>query len=50
MYNFTVNSDPESTKHLYYICTTCANIVQMLYKCFAFTGSGGIFSDYYNLV
>ena len=35
---------PANTKHLYNICTTSAqrrrwsNIVQMLYKCFVFTG------------
>ena len=38
-------SHPANTKHLYNICTTSAqrlrrwsNIVQMLYKCFVFTG------------
>ena len=37
---------PLSTKHLYNICTTfaqrllrCSSIVQMLYKCFVFTGT-----------
>ena len=37
---------PVNTKHLYNICTTlvqrlrrCSNIVQMLYKCFVFTGT-----------
>ena len=38
-------SHPANTKHLYNICTTSAqrlrrwsNIIQMLYKCFVFTG------------
>ena len=42
---FTINNFSANTKHLYTICTTSAqllrrwsNIVQMLYKCFVFTG------------
>ena len=40
-----ISADPANTKHLYNICTTSAqrlrrwsNIVQMLYKCFVFSG------------
>ena len=42
------NTFPANTKHLHNICTTsaqrlrrCSNFVQMLYKCFVFTGLWG---------
>ena len=44
--SFFVCSNPANTKHVYNTCTKSANIVQMLYKCFVFTGNAAdVFID-----